>query len=245
MYCRSSSCAGSFRPPCRSSAKRSGKGKATEAGGPSTDTYSWILARITRGVGAKKRKVLANCLIEAWRECEAGPDTARIGMRELYKRGSRLGTTASAVGVELKAMAKAGLVILKHDAVYCGVQEPTASGGTSAATDSGGTSNSEAVAPIETSAAQPSSSPPEEPDTDHVDEEAPRAEVWRVLVELFSVSRNEMVSLHVLRQRIQSQISTEEIIAVLKELEGDGYIMYRDEEGALDGPAVHRIDDDM
>eukprot|EP00964_Phaeocystis_antarctica_P138449 scaffold103121_cov65-Phaeocystis_antarctica.AAC.7 len=61
-------------------------------------------------------------------------------MRELYKRGSRLGTTASAVGVELKAMAKAGLVILKHDAVYCGVQESTASGGTSAATDSGGSS---------------------------------------------------------------------------------------------------------
>ena len=87
------------------------------------------------------------------------------------------------------------------------------------------------MAPIETSAAQPSSSPPEEPGTDHVDEEAPRAEVWRVLVELFSVSRNEMVSLHVLRQRIQSQISTEEIIAVLKELEDDGYVMYRDEEG--------------
>eukprot|EP00964_Phaeocystis_antarctica_P139594 scaffold104374_cov40-Phaeocystis_antarctica.AAC.1 len=113
----------------------------------------------------------------------------------------------------------------------------TASGGTSAATDSGGTSNSEAVAPIETSAAQPSSAPPEEPGTDHVDEEAPRAEVRRVLVELFNVSRNEMVSLRVLRQRIQSQISTEEIIAVLKELEGDEYIMYRDEEGALDGPA--------
>ena len=73
------------------------------------------------------------------------------------------------------------------------------------------------------------------------DEEAPRAEVWRVLVELFSVSRTEMASLHVLRQRIQSQISTEEIIAVLKELEDDGYVMYRDEEGALDGPAVHRI----
>ena len=42
-------------------------------------------------------------------------------------------------------------------------------------------------------------------------------------------------------QRIQAQISTEEIIAVLKELEGDGYVMYRDEEGALDGPAAHRI----
>ena len=78
-----------------------------------------------------------------------------------------------------------------------------------------------------------------------MDEEARRAEVWRVLVELFNVSQNEMVSLHLLRQRVQSQISTEEIIAVLKELEGDEYIMYRDEEGALDGPAVHRIDDDM
>ena len=50
-----------------------------------------------------------------------------------------------------------------------------------------------------------------------------------------------MVSLHLLRQRVQSQISTEEIIAVLKELEGDEYIMYRDEEGAVDGPAAHRI----
>ena len=74
-----------------------------------------------------------------------------------------------------------------------------------------------------------------------MDEEAPRAEVWRVLVELFNVSQNEMLSLHLLRQRIQSQISTEEIIAVLKELEGDAYIMYRDEAGAVDGPAAHRI----
>ena len=57
----------------------------------------------------------------------------------------------------------------------------------------------------------------------------------------FNVSQNEMVSLHLLRQRVHSQISTEEIIAVLKELEGDEYIMYRDEEGALDGPAAHRI----
>ena len=162
-------------------------------------------------------------------------------MRELYKRGSRLGTTASAVRVELKAMAKAGLVILRHDAVYCGVQESTASGGTSEATNSGGTSNSEAVAPIGTSVAQPNSSPSEEPGTDHMDEEARRSEVWRVLVELFNVSQNEMVSLHLLRQRVQSQISTEEIIAVLKELEGDEYIMYRDEEGAVDGPAAHRI----
>ena len=106
-------------------------------------------------------------------------------MRELYKRGSRLGTTASAVGVELKAMAKAGLVILRHDAVYCGVQESTASGGTSEATNSGGTSNSEAVAPIGTSVAQPNSSPSEEPGTDHMDEEARRSEVRRVLAELF------------------------------------------------------------
>ena len=117
----------------------------------------------------------------------------------MYKRGSRLGTTASAVRVELKAMAKAGLVILRHDAVYCGIQESTASGGTSAATNSGGTSNSEAAAPIGTSVAQQNSSPPEEPGIDRMDEEARRSEVWRVLVELFNVSPNEMVSLHLLR----------------------------------------------
>ena len=70
---------------------------------------------------------------------------------------------------------------------------------------------------------------------------AGQREVRRVLVELFNVSPNEMVSLHLLRQQVHSQISTEEIIAVLKELEGDEYIMYRDEEGAVDGPAAHRI----
>ena len=138
-------------------------------------------------------------------------------------------------------MAKAGLVILRHDAVYCGVQESTASGGTSAATNSGGTSDIEAAAPIGTSVAQPNSSPLGEPGTDRMDEEARRSEVRRVLVELFNVSSDEMVSLLLLRQRVHPQISTEEIIAVLKELEGDAYIMYRDEEGAVDGPAAHRI----
>ena len=37
------------------------------------------------------------------------------------------------------------------------------------------------------------------PGTDRVDEEARRSEVRRVLVELFNVSPNEMVSLHLLR----------------------------------------------
>ena len=64
-------------------------------------------------------------------------------------------------------------------------------------------------------------------------------------MELFNISSDEMVSLRLLRQRVHPQISTEEIIAVLKELEGDGYIMYRDEAGAVDGPAAHRIDDNM
>ena len=51
-------------------------------------------------------------------------------------------------------------------------------------------------------------------------------------MELFNISSDEMVSLRLLRQRVHPQISTEEIIAVLKELEGDGYIMYRDEGGS-------------
>ena len=55
-----------------------------------------------------------------------------------------------------------------------------------------------------------------------------------MLAELFNVSSNEMVSLLLLRQRVQPQIPTEAIIAVLKELDDDGYIMYRDE-------AAHRI----
>ena len=40
-----------------------------------------------------------------------------------------------------------------------------------------------------------------------------------MLAELFNVSSNEMVSLLLLRQRVQPQIPTEAIIAVLKELE--------------------------
>ena len=93
---------------------------------------------------------MANCLIEAWRECKDGLDAARIDMKELYRRVSRLGTTVAVVRVELKAMARDGLVVLRHEAVYCGIQKSTANGGTSAATTSGGTPDTEAAAPIGT-----------------------------------------------------------------------------------------------
>ena len=58
-----------------------------------------------------------------------------------------------------------------------------------------------------------------------------------MLAGLFNVSSNEMVSLLLLRQRVQPQIPTEEIIAVLKELDDDAYIMYRDE-------AAHREEEE-
>ena len=211
--------------------RRGGKSRATEGGESSTDSYSWILTRLARGVGAKKRKALANCLIGAWRECKEGPDVARIDMKELYRRVSRLGTTVAVVRGELKAMARDGLVILRHDAVYCGAQKPTADGGSPAATTSGGTSGTEAVTPIGTSAAQPNPPPLE----------TRKSGLRRVLEELFDIRSDERVSLRLLRQRVHPQISTEEIIAVLKELDEDGYIMYRDEAGAIDGPEAHRI----
>ena len=211
--------------------RRGRKGKATEGGGSSTDSYSWILTRLTRGVGAKKRKALANCLIGAWRECKDGPDVARIDMKELYRRVSRMGLTAAAVGVELKAMAKDGLVILRHDAVFCGVQKPTADAGLPAATTHGGTTGTEVVTPIGSSAAQPNPPPLE----------TRKSGLRRLLGELFDLSSDEGVSLHLLRQRVHPQIPTEEIIAVLKELDEDGYIMYRDEAGAINGPEAHLI----
>ena len=211
--------------------KRSGKSRATEGGGASFDSYGWILTRLARGVGAKKRKAIANCLIGAWRECKGGPDVARIDMKELYKRVGRSGTTVAVAKVELKAMARDGLVILKHDAVYCGVQKPTADGGSSATTSFSGTPDTEAVAPIGTSTAQPDSPPPE----------ALKSGLRRTLEELFDSATDERVSLRRLRQRVHLQISTEEIIAGLKELDEDGYIMYRDEAGAIDGPEAHRI----
>ena len=55
-----------------------------------------------------------------------------------------------------------------------------------------------------------------------------------MLAEPFDASTNEVVSLLLLGQRVQPQLPTEEMIAVLKELDRDGYIMYRDE-------AAHRI----
>ncbi len=69
-------------------------------------------------------------------------------------------------------------------------------------------------------------------------EDARKARVLSVLTELFDASTNEEVSRFELEQRLQPRLPTAELIAVLEELDGDGYIMWRS--GPHRGGAVHR-----
>ena len=70
--------------------------------------------------------------------------------------------------------------------------------------------------------------------TDQLDRDARKAKVLSLLIELFDARTDEEVSLFQLGQWLQPRIPAEELIAVLEELDGDGYIMYRAE-------TAHRI----
>ena len=74
------------------------------------------------------------------------------------------------------------------------------------------------------------------PITEQPHEDPGKAQVLKMLIEIFEEEPFEEVSCSELEQRLQPRLPTEELIAVLEALDSDGHIMYRD-------GAAHNLDD--
>ena len=103
-------------------------GTSAGDGAPQGDTYGWIVAGVAGGRGSKQRKAFARCIIKASEELGDEDGAVNVNVKELYKRAGSFGKGTRVASQELRAMARAGLIVLKHDAVYCGATEDSGGG---------------------------------------------------------------------------------------------------------------------
>ena len=104
---------------------RSGGAVAADAGseaGCGTGRFGWAVGAAGKGKGAKKRRLLVEALVLAWRRSDGGGvDFPAVEVRTVYKLMA--GTlNAREVGSELRALASKGVVVLNDDMVRCGVE---------------------------------------------------------------------------------------------------------------------------
>ena len=93
---------------------------AASGGDEGSEQYGWMISAVNKGKGAKKRKVLAQRLVAAWRRADRTEGRmAAVDLRTVYRLMGGAMTTRC-VKEELKQMARAGIVILENDTVVCG-----------------------------------------------------------------------------------------------------------------------------
>ena len=89
-----------------------------------TDRFEWVVNAAPRGSGWKKRKALLRALAEAWgaaaqEDAEEMPMVRRMAIYRAMK-----GTMAAKqVVIELKTLAREGLVVVDGDGLRCGVAQ--------------------------------------------------------------------------------------------------------------------------
>ena len=104
-------------------------GAAGGTGGESEE-FGWLRAAAGSGKGAKKRKVLVQTLVQAFREdCRDNSDVPMVALRTVYRFMSGV-MTARAVKEELRKLTEAGWLVMVNDAVSCGWRRGHATDGT-------------------------------------------------------------------------------------------------------------------
>ena len=90
------------------------------------DQFDWVVRAAPKGAGLKKRKALLRVLAEAWTTAaqKDGEDRPAAQRMAIY-RAMKGTMTPKQVAIELKTLARKGLVVVDGDGVRCGAEKET------------------------------------------------------------------------------------------------------------------------
>ena len=97
-----------------------------ETGACEAGQFDWVVRAAPKGPGLKKRKALLKVLAEAWTDAAREDGDERPAARRMAIYRAMKGTLApKQVAVELKTLAREGLVVVDGDGLRCGMEKKT------------------------------------------------------------------------------------------------------------------------